>query len=75
MEITKFDMRSDLLYRPRIPIGLVPGGSGCALNCSLLIMNKQKLNGLNSLGSAASARNVAVGAAKGRSTKLDLVII
>jgi len=56
----------------RIPIGLVPGGSGCALNCSLLIMNKQKLDGLNSLGSAASARNVAVGAAKGRSTKLDL---
>ena len=62
-------------YHPRFPIGLVPGGSGCALNCSLLIMNKQKLDGLNNLGSAASVRNVAVGAAKGRSTNLDLVKI
>ena len=37
-------------------------------------MNKQKLDGLNNLGPAASVRNVAVGAAKGRTTKLDLVI-
>ena len=55
------------------PIGLVPGGTGCALNCSLLVMNRQKLDGLNSLGPDASVRNVAVGAATGRTTKLDMV--
>ena len=45
-----------------IPIGLVPGGSGNALNCSVLHQLDQPLDGVNNLGAKHSAMNVALGA-------------
>jgi sphingosine kinase len=67
--------RADADVACETPMGLVPGGSGCALNCSLLVRLGQTLDGLNSLGPAASSRNVAVGAATGSTEKLDLIEI
>ena len=45
-----------------MPIGLVPGGSGNALNCSVLHQLDQPLDGVNNLGAKHSAMNVALGA-------------
>ena len=57
----------------KIPMGLLPGGSGCALNCSLLREMDQKLEGLNNPGLQASADNIAIGVKHKRSTALDLI--
>lgn len=56
-----------------VPVGLVPGGSGCALNCSVLRHNGQPLDGLNNLGVDASVRNVVSGAENKRSIPLDFI--
>lgn len=56
-----------------IPVGLVPGGSGNALNCSLLRQLQQPLDGINNLGASWAARNVAVGAAQDKTIPLDLM--
>jgi len=57
----------------QIPIGIVPGGSGNALNCSLLRQLDQPLDGVNNLGAASSALNVALGARDRRTTPLDFI--
>ena len=57
----------------QIPIGLIPGGSGNALNCSLLRYLGQPLDGVNSLGVAHSSANVAVGADLNQTTPLDFI--
>ncbi len=67
--------REDADKACRFPVGLVPGGSGCALNCSLIFNNGQKFDGLNNLGAKDSVQNVAVGAANGRTKDLDLIEI
>lgn len=50
-----------------IPIGLLPGGSGCALNCSLLRYLNQSF--AEEMGAEKSARNVL----SGTTTPLDLI--
>ena len=55
------------------PIGIVPGGSGNALNCSLLRQLGQPLDGTNNLGASWSGRNVAQGASEDKTVPLDLV--
>ena len=56
-----------------IPLGIVPGGSGNALNCSLLRQLQQPLDGINNLGATWSGLNVAVGAAQNKTLPLDLL--
>merc|ERR1712110_966557 len=56
-----------------IPIGLVPGGLGNALNCSVLHQLKQPLDGVNNLGAKHSANNVALGAKNSNTTGLDFI--
>lgn len=65
--------RSDWHQVADIPVGLVPGGSGNALNCSLLRQLQQPLDGINNLGASWAARNVAVGAAEDKTIPLDLM--
>lgn len=65
--------RSDWDQISRIPVGIVPGGSGNALNCSLLRQLEQPLDGINNLGAAWAALNVAVGAAEDKTVPLDLL--
>eukprot|EP00094_Tigriopus_californicus_P002159 TCALIF_02082-PA protein Name:"Similar to SPHK1 Sphingosine kinase 1 (Homo sapiens)" AED:0.01 eAED:0.01 QI:0/-1/0/1/-1/1/1/0/358 len=67
--------RPDWSQISRMPMGLIPGGSGCALNSSLLRQLGQVRDGSTSLGPEASANNVAVGASLGRTTPLDLLEI
>ena len=75
------EIYSGLYERPdwdsacRIPVGLLPGGSGCALNCSLLRELDKKLDGLNNPGLKASADNIANGVNQNEVTPLDLVEI
>jgi sphingosine kinase len=57
----------------KIPVGIVPGGSGNALNCSLLRQLDQPLDGLNGLGANWSSLNVAVGAKDDKTIPLDLL--
>ena len=57
----------------KIPIGLVPGGSGNALNCSILRQLNQPLDGINNLGAKHSADNVANGAKNNQTTNLDFI--
>ena len=56
-----------------IPVGIVPGGSGNALSCSLLRPLGQPLDGINNLGATWAGTNVAVGAAGDKSLPLDLL--
>ena len=56
-----------------MPVGIVPGGSGNALNCSLLRQLHQPLDGINNLGATWAGTNVAVGAAEDKSLPLDLL--
>jgi len=56
-----------------IPVGIVPGGSGNALSCSLLRQLGQPLDGINNLGATWAGTNVAVGAAEDKSLPLDLL--
>ena len=55
------------------PVGIVPGGSGNALNCSLLRQLSQPLDGTNNLGAAWSGCNVAQGASENKTVSLDLM--
>jgi len=48
-------------FASRIPLGIIPGGSGNALNCSILRHLDQPLDGINGLGAQSSAINVAEG--------------
>ena len=57
----------------QIPVGLVPGGSGNALNCSILHQLNQPLDGVNNLGAKHSALNVALGA-KERRPNIDVTV-
>eukprot|EP00095_Tigriopus_kingsejongensis_P002046 snap_masked-scaffold556_size137522-processed-gene-0.20 protein:Tk02046 transcript:snap_masked-scaffold556_size137522-processed-gene-0.20-mRNA-1 annotation:"sphingosine kinase 1-like" len=59
----------------RIPIGVMPGGTGCALNSSLLRQLQEVREGQVSVGPNESAQNVAVGASLLRNTPLDLLEI
>ena len=65
--------RSDWDQICSIPVGIVPGGSGNALNCSLLRQLNQPLDGVNNLGSKAGGKNVACGAAKNKTLPLDFM--
>lgn len=56
-----------------IPIGIVPGGSGNALNCSLLRQLRQPLDGTHHLGASWSGHNVAQGASEDKTVPLDLM--
>ena len=58
-----------------MPVGIVPGGSGNALNCSLLSQLHQPLDGVNNLGAKAAGVNVAEGAALDQTVPLDLLEI
>lgn len=65
--------RSDWETVSKFPLGIVPGGSGNALNCSLLRQLNQPLDGLNGLGAKWSGLNVATGADTGKTVPLDLL--
>ena len=55
------------------PLGIVPGGSGNALNCSLLRQLGQPLDGTQHLGATWSGCNVAQGASEKKTVALDLM--
>jgi len=59
----------------KIPFGIIPGGSGNALNCSILHQLGQPLDGLNNLGSTWSALNSAIGAEQNNFLPFDLMEI
>lgn len=56
-----------------IPFGLMPGGSGNALNCSLLHQMKQPFDGMNKLGTNGALDNVMNGIRNQRITGLDFL--
>lgn len=56
-----------------IPIGIMPGGSGNALNCSLLRQLDQPFDGMNKLGTNAALENVMSGLKNKRTTGLDFI--
>ena len=55
------------------PIGVLPGGSGNALNCSLLRQLDQQLDGRHKLGEDHSSNNVCFGAKSNKKIGLDLI--
>ena len=56
-----------------VPFGLMPGGSGNALNCSLLHQMKQPFDGMNKLGTNGALDNVMNGLKNQRTTGLDFI--
>merc|ERR1712150_39124 len=56
-----------------VPFGLMPGGSGNALNCSLLHQMKQPFDGMNKLGTNGALDNVMNGLKYQRTTGLDFI--
>jgi len=60
-----------LIFKER-EISLSIGGSGNALNCSLLRQLQQPLDGLKGLGADWSALNVATGIAKRKTASPEL---
>ena len=56
-----------------IPVGVMPGGSGNALNCSLLRQTKQNFDGINGLGTDDSLVNVVQGIQLKQTTGLDFI--
>ena len=65
--------RADWADMCDFPIGIIPGGSGNALNCSLLRQLGQPLDGTNNLGATWSGRNIAQGASENKTIPLDLI--
>ena len=59
----------------KIPLGIIPGGSGNALNCSILRQLGQPLDGLNNLGASWSGYNAAIGADENKSIPLGGFLI
>ena len=55
------------------PIGIMPGGSGNALNCSLLRQLNQPLDGPYKLGEEHSSDNICFGAKSSRKIGFDLI--
>jgi len=55
------------------PIGVMPGGSGNALNCSLLRQLNQPLDGRYKLGEEHSASNICNGAKSSKKVGFDLI--
>ena len=56
-----------------VPFGLMPGGSGNALNCSLLHQMKQPFDGMNKLGTNGALENIMNGVQKQKTTGLDFL--
>ena len=56
-----------------IPIGIMPGGSGNALNCSLLRQMEQPFDGINGLGTNGALENIMSGTKHERTTGLDFI--
>lgn len=54
-------------------IGIMPGGSGNALNCSLLRQMEQPFDGINGLGTNGSLANIISGTRFKRTTGLDFI--
>ena len=55
------------------PIGVMPGGSGNALNCSLLRQLNQPLDGRYNLGEEHSTNNICNGATSSKKVGFDLI--
>ena len=56
-----------------VPVGIMPGGSGNALNCSLLHQMKQPFDGMNNLGTNGALENVIGGLTHETKTGLDFI--
>jgi len=59
-----------------VAVGVLPGGSGCALCCSLLYSLGQPLEGPEAghMGAKAAVRNVVEGAATNTTVALDILV-
>ena len=56
-----------------LPVGIMPGGSGNALNCALLYQMKQPFDGMNKLGTNGALENIMSGIKHNRTTSLDFI--